>query len=53
MHFQHHSKSNVIDKDPDTRLEPVFLFGGKIAIRVIRFSIQLLLLLTDHSAKDF
>ncbi|CAF0958212.1 unnamed protein product [Adineta steineri] len=33
MHFQHHSKPNVIDKDPDTRIEPAFVIGDKIPIR--------------------
>jgi len=33
MHFQHHSKPNIIDKDPDTRLEPVFVLGDKNPIR--------------------
>lgn len=33
MHFQHHSKPNIIDKDPDTRIEPVFVLGDKIPIR--------------------
>ncbi|CAF0985797.1 unnamed protein product [Rotaria sordida] len=33
MHFQHHSKPNVIDKDPDTRIEPIFVLGDKIPIR--------------------
>jgi fatty acid desaturase len=34
MHFQHHSKPNIIDKDPDTRIEPVFVLGNQIPIRV-------------------
>jgi fatty acid desaturase len=34
MHFQHHSKPNVIDKDPDTRIEPIFVLGDQIPIRV-------------------
>lgn len=33
LHFQHHSKPNVIDKDPDTRVEPVFVLGDKIPVR--------------------
>ncbi|CAF0780983.1 unnamed protein product [Rotaria sp. Silwood1] len=33
MHFQHHAKPNIIDKDPDTRVEPLFLLGNKIPIR--------------------
>jgi len=37
MHFQHHAKPNIIDKDPDTRIEPVFLLGNTIPIRVIYF----------------
>ena len=37
MHFQHHSKPNVIDKDPDTRIEPLFLLGDTIPIRVCFF----------------
>jgi len=36
MHFQHHSKPNIIDKDPDTRVEPVFVLGDKIPIRVMK-----------------
>ncbi len=43
MHFQHHSKPNVIDKDPDTRIEPLFLLGDTIPIRV-----YLLFLLSDR-----
>ena len=43
MHFQHHSKPNVIDKDPDTRIEPLFLLGDTIPIRV-----YLLFLLIDR-----
>ncbi|UJR37612.1 hypothetical protein I4U23_030309 [Adineta vaga] len=33
MHFQHHAKPNVIDKDPDTRIETLFLLGDTIPIR--------------------
>ncbi|CAF3415135.1 unnamed protein product, partial [Rotaria sp. Silwood2] len=33
MHFQHHSKPNVMDKDPDTRVEPIFVLGETIPIR--------------------
>ncbi|CAH8485118.1 unnamed protein product [Heterobilharzia americana] len=33
MHSQHHAKPNVIDKDPDTRLEPVFVVGENLPIR--------------------
>lgn len=34
MHFQHHSKPNVMDKDPDTRVEPIFVLGDKLPVRV-------------------
>jgi hypothetical protein len=34
MHFQHHSKPNIIDKDPDTRIEPLFLLGETIPMKV-------------------
>lgn len=34
MHFQHHSKPNIVDKDPDTRIEPLFLLGDTIPVRV-------------------
>ena len=34
MHFQHHSKPNVIDKDPDTRIEALFLLGNTIPKQV-------------------
>jgi len=43
MHFQHHSKPNVIDKDPDTRIEPLFLLGDTIPIRVDSHYISLLI----------
>ncbi|KER20333.1 hypothetical protein T265_11098 [Opisthorchis viverrini] len=33
MHSQHHAKPNVIDKDPDVRLEPVFVVGDTMPIR--------------------
>ncbi|OON14517.1 stearoyl-CoA 9-desaturase, partial [Opisthorchis viverrini] len=33
MHSQHHAKPNVIDKDPDIRLEPVFVVGDTMPIR--------------------
>ncbi|CAH8829209.1 unnamed protein product [Trichobilharzia szidati] len=33
MHSQHHAKPNVIDKDPDTRLEPVFVVGENLPRR--------------------
>lgn len=34
MHYQHHAKPNVIDKDPDTRIDTLFLLGNTIPIRV-------------------
>ena len=37
MHFQHHSKPNIIDKDPDTRVEPIFVLGDKLPKRVRSF----------------
>ena len=27
LHNQHHAKPNVIDKDPDTRMKPIFVLG--------------------------
>uniref|UniRef100_A0A3Q0KLZ3 Fatty acid desaturase, putative n=1 Tax=Schistosoma mansoni TaxID=6183 RepID=A0A3Q0KLZ3_SCHMA len=33
MHSQHHAKPNVIDKDPDTRLEPIFVVGDNLLRR--------------------
>jgi fatty acid desaturase 2 (delta-6 desaturase) len=33
MHFQHHAKPNVIDKDPDTRVEAVFVLGSNLPKR--------------------
>jgi fatty acid desaturase 2 (delta-6 desaturase) len=33
MHFQHHAKPNIIDKDPDTRVEPIFVLGDKLPKR--------------------
>jgi len=30
LHNQHHSKPNVINKDPDVRLEPLFVIGEQI-----------------------
>jgi len=33
MHFQHHSKPNIMDKDPDTRVEPIFVLGNQIPVR--------------------
>lgn len=45
MHFQHHSKPNVIDKDPDTRIEPLFLLGDTIPIRVYKYPYAFFLLI--------
>ena len=39
MHFQHHSKPNIMDKDPDTRVEPIFVLGAQLPVRV-RFSVK-------------
>ncbi|KAA0189953.1 Delta-6 fatty acyl desaturase [Fasciolopsis buskii] len=33
MHSQHHAKPNVIDKDPDIRLEPLFVIGNELPVR--------------------
>ncbi|KAF8571467.1 hypothetical protein P879_01097 [Paragonimus westermani] len=33
MHSQHHAKPNIIDKDPDIRLEPVFVVGETLPVR--------------------
>ena len=35
MHNQHHAKPNVIDKDPDSRMDPVFVLGEIQPVRVI------------------
>jgi fatty acid desaturase 2 (delta-6 desaturase) len=34
MHNQHHAKPNVIDKDPDTRTDPLFVLGDTQPIYV-------------------
>ncbi|XP_072180684.1 acyl-CoA 6-desaturase-like [Diadema setosum] len=34
MHYQHHAKPNVINKDPDVRLEKLFVVGEKMPITV-------------------
>lgn len=36
MHNLHHAKPNVIDKDPDCRLEPVFVVGETNPKRVMK-----------------
>jgi fatty acid desaturase 2 (delta-6 desaturase) len=38
MHNQHHAKPNVIDKDPDTRTDPLFVFGDTQPIYVSHLS---------------
>ncbi|ESO99481.1 hypothetical protein LOTGIDRAFT_113523 [Lottia gigantea] len=34
MHFQHHAKPNVLNKDPDTRLEALFVVGDVMPVKV-------------------
>lgn len=34
MHYQHHAKPNVIDKDPDVRLEALFVVGEVMPVKV-------------------
>lgn len=34
LHNQHHAKPNVIDKDPDVRIEPVFVLGNVTPLKV-------------------
>jgi fatty acid desaturase len=36
MHNQHHAKPNVINKDPDSRMDPIFVLGKHQPIRVIQ-----------------
>jgi fatty acid desaturase 2 (delta-6 desaturase) len=36
MHYQHHAKPNVIDKDPDVRLEKLFVLGDTMAERAAK-----------------
>lgn len=31
LHYQHHAKPNVLDKDPDVRLEKIFVLGDQMA----------------------
>jgi len=33
MHNQHHAKPNVIDKDPDVRIDPIFVLGKLEPVR--------------------
>ncbi|XP_052237822.1 acyl-CoA 6-desaturase-like [Dreissena polymorpha] len=34
MHYQHHAKPNVIDKDPDVRIDQLFVVGEVMPVRV-------------------
>ncbi|XP_002736866.1 acyl-CoA 6-desaturase-like [Saccoglossus kowalevskii] len=34
MHNQHHAKPNVMDKDPDVRIEMLFVVGDKMPLKV-------------------
>ncbi|XP_076452985.1 acyl-CoA 6-desaturase-like [Babylonia areolata] len=34
MHFQHHAKPNVMDKDPDIRVESLFVVGKEMPVKV-------------------
>lgn len=34
LHNQHHAKPNVINKDPDVRIDPVFVLGTKAPMKV-------------------
>ena len=36
MHNQHHAKPNVIDKDPDVRMDPLFALGDTQPVYVIQ-----------------
>lgn len=36
MHYQHHSKPNIIGKDPDVRLEKLFVIGETMPIEVAK-----------------
>ncbi|XP_077997443.1 acyl-CoA 6-desaturase-like [Glandiceps talaboti] len=36
MHYQHHAKPNVMDKDPDVRVEKVFVVGDKMPKKVAK-----------------
>lgn len=33
MHLQHHAKPNVIDKDPDSKMDPIFVLGKHLPSR--------------------
>lgn len=34
LHNQHHAKPNVINKDPDVRIDPVFVLGNQTPLKV-------------------
>jgi len=36
MHYQHHAKPNVMDKDPDVRVEAIFVVGQQMADKVAK-----------------
>lgn len=36
MHYQHHSKPNVMGKDPDVRLQPLFVVGETMPLEVAK-----------------
>lgn len=40
LHFQHHSKPNIIDKDPDTRVEPIFVLGDVLPKRAAQRDVK-------------
>lgn len=36
MHYQHHAKPNVIDKDPDVRIDKLFVVGSVMPVEVAK-----------------
>ncbi|XP_055869418.1 acyl-CoA 6-desaturase-like isoform X2 [Biomphalaria glabrata] len=36
MHYQHHAKPNVMDKDPDVRVEALFVVGDKMPVQIAK-----------------
>ncbi|XP_025080864.1 fatty acid desaturase 2-like isoform X1 [Pomacea canaliculata] len=36
MHYQHHAKPNVIDKDPDVRVEALFVIGKQMPVKIAK-----------------
>lgn len=36
LHYQHHAKPNVMDKDPDVRLEALFVVGDTMPVEVAK-----------------